>query len=159
LLDKPTSEPDYAGHQPIPFRVDQIVPRLIYTRLETIRSYEPLLAEADMETLHALRIDFKRLRYTLEFFQEVLGEQIKLVINEVKQMQDHLGDLNDAVVAVGLIEDIEEEVAEKKRGGLKAYREFRQAEAERLVATFPEAWASFDRHEVREALAVAIAVL
>ncbi|MBU1878707.1 MAG: CHAD domain-containing protein, partial [Chloroflexi bacterium] len=60
---------------PAPTQVCQLVPVVVYQRLAAIRAYEPLLPQADIPTLHALRIAFKRLRYTLEFFQEVLGPE------------------------------------------------------------------------------------
>jgi CHAD domain-containing protein len=55
--------------------------------------------------LHALRIACKRMRYTLEFFQEVLGPSTKELIAEIVTLQDHLGDLQDAVVASGILRD------------------------------------------------------
>ena len=39
---------------------------------EHVRSYETVMGWADITTLHALRIAGKRLRYTLEYFAEVL---------------------------------------------------------------------------------------
>jgi CHAD domain-containing protein len=76
---------------PAPDRVRQVVPVLVYTRLAAVRAYEPLLNAATLEQLHALRIEFKKLRYTLEYFREVLGGESKAVIDEIKTMQDHLG--------------------------------------------------------------------
>ncbi len=46
--------------------------------------------------LHRLRIDCKKLRYLLEFFRSLYPEtQIGLLIQELKHLQDNLGDFND----------------------------------------------------------------
>jgi len=88
---------------PISFNVRVVAPTLIYTRLEAVRGYEAILANATIAQLHSLRIECKRLRYTVEFFREVLGTQAKTVINELKSIQDHLGELHDADVACQIV--------------------------------------------------------
>src|SRR5258708_27560108 len=55
---------------PDPYLVRHVAPSLIYRRYETVRAYEPILDTASLDTLHTLRIDAKRLRYTLEPFEE-----------------------------------------------------------------------------------------
>jgi len=51
------------------------------------------------EALHRLRIDAKKLRYLLEFFRSLYPEQVITArINELKQLQDILGGLNDMEV-------------------------------------------------------------
>ncbi len=89
--------------QPAPERVCELAPVLIYSRIAAARAYAPWLADAPVERLHMLRIEFKKLRYTVEYFSEVLGKRSVEVINALKQIQDHLGDLNDAQVATQII--------------------------------------------------------
>ena len=151
------ARPDPVG-QPIPYQVQHIAPRLLYTRYEAVRAYEPLLDSAPIELLHALRIDFKQLRYALEFFGPVLGGETRVVIREVKTMQDHLGDLNDADVAIRLLHDF---LKSGSRGsdGLVAYLRNREEEKARLLATFPAAWMHYNRAKVSRNLALAVAVL
>ena len=55
--------------------------------------------------LHQLRIASKGLRYSLEFLEEVLGPESKVLVKELKKLQDHLGNLQDAVVASNLLRD------------------------------------------------------
>ena len=84
-------------------------------------------------------------------------------------MQDHLGDLNDANVAVQSLGDFIEtwdvEQAKLPEGegetidGAAAYLTYRQAELVRLRDTFPEAWAYFNRPEFKKNLASSISVL
>ena len=153
----------------VAYQVRHIVPRLIYERYERVRAYEPILENAPIETLHALRIDFKRLRYALEFFEEVLGPEVKTFIKEVKVMQDHLGDLNDAEVAGGVLRDFVDRHNAEFSGtplfmrpdisGVVAYAAATEAERQRLLDTFPAAWAAFTREDVRRDLALAVAVL
>jgi CHAD domain-containing protein len=151
------------------YLVRHVVPRLLYERYEAVRAYEPILDRAPIETLHALRIDCKRLRYALEFFLEVLGPETKKVIEEVKAIQDHLGDLHDAQVAgdllrtfIGEYEQAQAATSLIERGsieGVAQYMASRFAEKHRLLVTFPDAWARFTRPEVRRDLALAVSVL
>ena len=53
----------------------------IWQAYERVRAHDTMLAWADVEALHALRIDGKRLRYTLEFFREVLPRQADELIS------------------------------------------------------------------------------
>ncbi len=155
--------------QPVPQRVRELAPILIYTRLAAVRAYEPLLKDASVELLHALRIDFKKLRYTVEYFREVLGEQAEMVIEEIKTLQDHLGDLNDAEVAAKILNDFvianDQQQAslpiEERRSleGVVAYMAARHAERHRLISTFGEAWKRFNRRTLRRSLASAVANL
>ncbi len=133
---------------PDSWQVQHMAPALIGTRYEAVRAYEPRLASADIATLHALRIDFKLLRYALEFFVPVLGPEAGKVINAVKRIQDHLGELHDADVAVHLLQDfLAREPGDTN--GLLAYLQDRQQERQRLLETFPAAWANFDGEAVR----------
>ena len=51
------------------------------------------------------RVAAKALRYAVEFFREVLAPEAQELIDRVKGLQDHLGDLNDALVASRLLRD------------------------------------------------------
>lgn len=154
---------------PVPIRVREVAPALIYTRLEAIRAYEPILANATLAQLHALRIEFKRFRYTLEFFREVLGDQAKSIINELKGLQDHLGELHDADVTCQIIRQFLTEwdarqtalpLAERQNPQpIVNYLAYISAELHRLLICFPQAWHHFNRLEFRTNLALAVAAL
>jgi CHAD domain-containing protein len=153
----------------VAYQVRHVAPRLIYEHYERVRAYEPVLEDAPVGTLHALRIDFKRLRYAVEFFEEVLGPEAKSFIKEIKTMQDHLGDLNDAEVAGGVLRDFVDRHNAQHSGtplfmrpdisGVVVYAAATEAERQRLLDTFPAAWAAFTREDVRRDLALAVAVL
>ena len=82
-----------------PHRVRDTAPSRIWTAYEQVRGYEPVLRWADIPTLHELRIASKRLRYSMEFVQEALGDDALPLIARVTELQDHLGLMNDADVA------------------------------------------------------------
>src|SRR6185503_7313798 len=72
----------------------------IWTAYEALRAYAAIVRWADLPTLHGLRIDAKRLRYTIEFLGSVLGAEQEWLVERLVALQDHLGALNDASLAV-----------------------------------------------------------
>jgi len=152
-----------------PYLVQHVVPILVYTRLASVLSFGPTIDSATTDQLHALRIEFKKLRYTLEFFSEVLGEETKGLITEIKALQDHLGDLNDADVACMILrqfldnwESNQEHLPINERENpepIVAYLANRHAERYFLTTTFQEVWNKFDRPETRTNFALAVSVL
>ena len=83
-----------------PHRVALVLPAVVYDRVTAVWAYDDVVGGHDTPLLrfHRLRIAGKAMRYTLEFFEEVLGAEAKPLIGATKGMQDHLGDLQDAVV-------------------------------------------------------------
>jgi CHAD domain-containing protein len=154
---------------PTPSQVRHIAPGLIYHAYDQVRAYETVIENAPIETLHQLRITFKGLRYTLEFFREILGEGKDLVIEDIKLMQDHLGNLNDADVAITILHEFLEEWDERQVGlaiterknpaPMAAYLTTQMEKRHQLLVTFPEVWANFNRPELRRSLALAISGL
>jgi CHAD domain-containing protein len=152
--------------EPIPCRLRHLVPVLIYERIAAVWAYEEVLDRASLETLHQLRIAFKQLRYTLEFFEEILGQEKQQLITEIKNLQDHLGELNDAHVAGQMINDLltrwdkdYQHLPLTDRPSptpLTAYLNARIAEQQQLLTTFPPAWAKFNRPDFRRDLALAM---
>ena len=157
------------GPEQDPNQVKLVVPILVYTRLAAVRAYGPLLESATIDQLHALRIEFKKLRYTLEFFSEVLGKETKRLITDIKKLQDHLGDLNDADVACTILRQFLDNwesrqvhlpIAERENPEpVVAYLASKHAERYLLTTTFQDAWQTFDQPEMRERIASAVSVL
>jgi CHAD domain-containing protein len=151
--------------KPNAYRVYQAVPILIYKRYGILRGYDEILEKAELDTLHALRIDVKRFRYLLEFVQEVLGPTSKDVIQECVIVQDHLGELNDADIACRILIDFLENWRKKHRredtdiSGVADYLVWRQVELRKLMDTFPATWIRFLRSNIRHKLADAISEL
>jgi CHAD domain-containing protein len=153
----------------MPDLVRELAPALIYERLAAVQAYDSVIPDAPVGQLHALRIEFKKFRYTVEYFREVLGSESKGIIDELKTLQDHLGDLNDAEVATQILQEfLKDQVKKAKQAGLvpesesqaiAAYMAYRQEERDQLKQNFPVAWAQFNRPEFRKNLALAISVL
>jgi CHAD domain-containing protein len=159
---------------PRPHRVRHVAPMVIYQRLAAVRAYDEWVSIPDPppERLHALRIACKRLRYTLEFFREVLGPDTRALIKTIVTIQDHLGSLQDARVACALLEDFlqrgtwgndtspgEQATAPVDVPGVQAYLAARQQELERLVETFPEVWQPVHEREFSRMIAKTVADL
>jgi CHAD domain-containing protein len=146
----------------------------IYERLAAVRAYDEWVSIPDppLAQLHALRIACKRLRYTVEFFRETLGPDTKALIKEVVVVQDHLGALQDAVVASSILRDFltwgtwghepsdaPPPVDPVMAPGVAAYLMAKQSELEHLVDTFPQAWTRLLGIEFSRMVAEAVVVL
>ncbi|TQD27550.1 CHAD domain-containing protein [Methanolobus vulcani] len=143
--------------EPIPARVADVLPLLLYSQLATVRAYGDILTDDTtidpyLEKYHQLRIDVKILRYTIEFFKEVLGSESKSLIKDLKGLQDNLGDMHDTVVALEMLENFErygvwgethgkkDSVSIRDYPGVDAYIEYRKKELVSLLDSFPDAW-------------------
>jgi CHAD domain-containing protein len=140
----------------LPVQVRHILPIIIYHRLAAVRAYDNILAQADAPTLHALRIELKQLRYTLSLFSEVLGPQAAEYIEEVKNLQDCLGHMNDAVIARAYLSDF------LKDSHLAALTEYIGGLEEKEIALkgqLFELWTQFNTRKVQQKLSTAILAL
>jgi CHAD domain-containing protein len=143
-----------------PSKTRHVAPLLIGDKLAAVRAYDEAINDAAPETLHALRIAFKELRYTLEFFEPVMGPTAGPANETVKQILTHLGDLNDARIHLEMLTKSNAEgVAPELAPAVAHYRSVKMTELARLIAEFPALWSSFDRPEWRQDLYTAIAVL
>lgn len=65
------------------------------------------LAHADAPARHRLRIAAKRMRYATEFFAPLFPQrQVRPFVQALTRLQDSLGQLNDAAVAQGLLQEL-----------------------------------------------------
>ena len=73
--------------------------RVLATRIAELWSYAPFLPDPErVEELHAMRIAAKRLRYSLEIFAPYLDPAAKALTEQVKDIQERLGQIHDADV-------------------------------------------------------------
>ena len=101
------------------------------------------------ESLHALRIQCKRLRYLLEFFRPTYGELLKAETTRLKKLQDVLGDFQDACVASQLLRRYAEGLPmySSNRGQLIALGQLIGGQDRRAAmrrADFARVWERFD---------------
>jgi CHAD domain-containing protein len=146
-----------------PSQVRHVLPTLIYSHLGAVRAFDSTLDEAielgDQTLLHALRIEFKRLRYAVSMFENVLGTAADGFIEELKKIQDHLGDLQDAHTAGHQLEEYAGSIEGDGAVLLHAYIEHLEAVSERERANFAEVWKRFNSKTVQGMLARAISAL
>ena len=147
-------------------QVRHVVPSLIMQRYESARAYEAVLPGAPLPVYHQLRIDCKRLRYVMEFFRELLGDDSRDLIKEITAMQDLLGSLQDARIAEGLIGEFLDAQRKKKShpeqpdyNGVEAYLMSQQTAQQELLNQFPAPWEALVSVAFRQRLGEAIAVL
>jgi len=76
----------------------------IKTQLQAMLNFDQFVRdETNVAELHAMRISAKHLRYTMEIFESLYGDQIKPFISQVKRLQDLLGSIHDADVWMEMI--------------------------------------------------------
>jgi triphosphatase len=156
-----------AGELPVPPGAPALVRDTavgrIWTAYERVRAHAVTLAWADVMALHALRIDCKRLRYTLESFREVLPPRADLLIAEVVRLQDHLGLLNDADVAAhrarAWLTANASRAPQESLVAVGHYLDAREAEVARLRRRFPVLWRRLEGFTFRRNLALTVAAL
>ena len=166
LLDEPAPVPDQAAGAR-PFQVRHVAGSAIWTHYEAVRAYEAVIDTATVPQLHALRIECKYLRYTLEFFREVLAPEAQGLIQEVITAQDQLGQMHDADVAAGLIRSyIADTYPSRKKKpaqpppGLAAYLAAREATVQDIADHFAATtWVRLNSADLRQQLASLVAGL
>jgi CHAD domain-containing protein len=115
--------------------------------------------------LHRLRILFKRLRYACEFFREAFADPgsghdpVAEYIEAMVRFQDCLGEHQDAVVAIGRIQELAREMVRRGAlspdhllhlGGLIQIQREIARQRRGLLLTL---WTQFDKRSVRSRLA------
>jgi CHAD domain-containing protein len=127
-----------------PQRVRDMAPSRVWLAYERMRSYDDVVESADVATLHALRIEAKRLRYTLEAFAEVMGPEVDELIAGIVALQDHLGELHDATVAAGLARDFLDRKVKRTddatRRAVTSHLHGREARVDELRRDLDEVW-------------------
>ncbi len=170
-----TKKPEARSDVPSPQRVRDVLPIILLRSWAMVQAYDEAVLAPDvpLALLHQLRIASKGLRYTLEFFEVVLSPSVKLLLDPIKQLQDHLGNLQDAVVACGHLRDFltwgEWHHTPSKLSqqpptlivapGVAAYLAVRQSEIETLIQTFPQIWAPIRDRNFKKRLFALLAEL
>jgi CHAD domain-containing protein len=146
-----------------PHRIRDTTASRVWTAYEQVRSYEPVLRWADVETLHELRIAGKWLRYSLEFVKDPLGDDAAPLIAKVTALQDHLGLLNDANVAASMARTFLVEhagdLSALESAAIGRYLVSREREVARLRRSVGPAWRGVAGVGFRRALGRVVASL
>jgi CHAD domain-containing protein len=102
----------------------------------------------DPEQRHRLRISFKKLRYTADFFRGLYQPgAVRPYLEAVEGLQEVLGDLNDAAVSCRLAEVLAGEADRGMRDAVKAFTEWLDRGTRRRLAELPDRWREFEKVE------------
>jgi CHAD domain-containing protein len=144
-------------------RVVNVAASRAWRAYERLRQHDQLVPFADVPALHALRIDAKRLRYTLEFLAEILPKTTERLISQIVAVQDHIGLLNDAKIAADetrawLIESAGALTAAQEQAA-SGYLRASEAEVNRLRRSFGPLWRRLTGRPFRSRLASSVSAI
>ncbi len=141
-----------------PHQLRHVLPLILHQRMARVRAYDTILPSSDIDDYHALRVDFKQLRYAVEFFQPALGSSAGRFLDVVKGMQEFLGRMQDISVFVAAVGELKKLTTEQA-AALQEYRVQRLAEQERLRAEFGEHWTRFNNRATQRLFSDSLLVL
>lgn len=156
--------------QPRPVLVRHFAGSALWRRYEDVLRFETDVFDAPARDLHKLRITCKRARYAVELFEPALGDGARDIENGLIAVQDHLGDLQDTVVALATVEEIrrsgfehhhthEGDGTDAEDTALADYADHLAARRVQLRETFPPLWERISCQSFRAHLAGLIAAL
>jgi triphosphatase len=143
FLERGASRRAQPSRQPILAAAPDLV-RKPYRKVRKLG--DPLGEESSSEEYHELRKKGKRLRYALEFLSDIYGDPAKVLIKALKDLQDVLGDHQDAEVAVAHLRELA--VSKGRRPKLSSETIFvmggiahrYEVQARELCSEFPRAY-------------------
>ena len=130
----------------------------VQARVKELLGHVPYISNpANVLELHAMRISAKRLRYTLEAFDDLYDGRLKPYLSTVRKMQDQLGLIHDLDVWIMYVPTfIEEERArivgyfgtdhplKRLLPGLTAFQNSRQVMRESAYIEFLGSWSEIE---------------
>lgn len=130
----------------------------LWSRYEAILRFE---AEVDGATeasqLHPLRIACKQLRYALELFSDVNDPCAQSLLATLKDVQTHLGDLQDSVFAIAFLDQLRNDHPDDAL--MDGFRAAQEAQQTSLLQHFTPLWERISGAPYRHDLATLIAAL
>ncbi|MCY3780837.1 MAG: CHAD domain-containing protein [Chloroflexi bacterium] len=141
-----------------PHQLRHVLPLLLHQRMARVKAYDTVLPSSDINDLHELRVEFKQLRYAVEFFEPVLGSSAGRFLRSVKAMQDFLGRIQDISVFMEAVSRLKR-LTPEQAAALESYREARKAEQDRLRDQFEEIWTRFNNRATQRLFSDSLLVL
>lgn len=118
----------------------------IWRAFENLREQGSLVRWADLPAMHDVRIDAKRLRYSLEFLGDVLPPGPAWLVERLVRLQDHLGAINDAATVAAaarvVLLDRGRSLTAVERGAIARYAACRDRDVARLRRGVGRPWRS-----------------
>jgi CHAD domain-containing protein len=131
---------------------------IIQYRYKKVLEFDPFTGSDTIGRFHKLRIRVKALRYSVEFFEEILGIETRVVIGTLIKLQDYLGGLNDAAVACGFLENLMKDNSfqnlshESVLDETAEYLAQKRGEVENQIENFPSVWEEIHRPAFQDPL-------
>ncbi|MFC1493804.1 CHAD domain-containing protein [Thermodesulfobacteriota bacterium] len=95
FLDKPQQSSSTASNAQLSI-IDLASKRIYKKYLSVVKAGNLILEKSDDRMLHVLRIHCKKLRYLMEFFSSLFPpKKMNILIDQLKKLQDNLGNFND----------------------------------------------------------------
>jgi CHAD domain-containing protein len=138
--------------------VRQVAGSALWSRYEAILGFADAVANAGpTERLHALRIACKHLRYAIELFSQEDDPRAQSLLATLKGAQDHLGELQDRIFAIALLERLRSALPQDAL--LADFLALQEEEREALRHGFAPCWEQLTGAPFRQELAALIAAL
>jgi CHAD domain-containing protein len=129
---------------PVPRLVREQVGGWIWSGFERLLAWEPLVGVADAETLHALRLETKRLRDVIQAAAPMASAPVEPVVATLVSLQDGLGALNDATVTAGVARTYlgsqPAGLRPEEISAIERFAESQERAAEQLRGRIPSIW-------------------
>jgi CHAD domain-containing protein len=129
--------------------------RFVYTQLvnkqmKAFRILDKIEKKPTVDKLHRARIAFKNLRYTVEYFYIPIDEKAQLLIRYLKEIQDHLGRINDINMLLNVVERLTFEetynpTTQQKKSN-QYFLDCLQEELHQLIGAIPIIWNKYDKN-------------
>ena len=129
----------------------------LWRHYEALRAHDRGGLPTEPETLHAMRLAGKRLRYVLELFTDTLGSHVEAAVKPLVACLDHLGALNDLTVARSRLAPYA--AAATTAPAVAAYLALREQAGQHLSGALPARWAELNSADYRHKLLALLAHL
>ena len=145
-----------------PATVRMRAPAVAWQSYQAVWAFEPALPDADVTTLHELRISTKWLRYTLESIREPMEPNATELIRRVVALQDQLGDIHDLHAAAERARETAVANPDLRSGQRAAIGRFvadKELRVDRLMRRLGPTWRAVADAEYRRRLGQSLARL
>lgn len=133
--------------------VYKMAPHYLRSAAQKVLAYDRVLSRASLEELHLLRIECKRLRYSLEFFNDLLAGDSTLVLARLIDAQTQLGTLHDWYVSLAALDSaFIHEQGSPERQGINNYHAFCYANMNQAYIRFLASWRAYVNPRIQHAL-------
>ena len=125
----------FKQRRPVAERAARVLPRSLSSWYKAGRAAARNKPRAS--TLHRFRIEGKRLRYSMELFEDRYPRTMRRYLKLLKEAQDHLGDYHDCIAVRALLQTIPAGVPHRDR-----VRRWLAARSTKLHTAFKRFWSS-----------------